>query len=173
MGPTPVGDADGEAFDRFYRSEIHVLTTLAASLTGDVGRAAEIAQEALLRAYRVWPRVSRLDKPGAWVRRVTMNLAIDATRRVRSERRAHGRVATAGATEPVYDVDDAFWLEVRRLPERQRAVVALRYVDDMSLEDIGRTMGISVGTVKSALFAARRTLSERLQLEEGLDVDVR
>jgi RNA polymerase sigma-70 factor (ECF subfamily) len=173
MEPTPVGDADGEAFDRFYRSEIHVLTTLAASLTGDVGRAAEIAQEALLRAYRAWPRVAALDKPGAWVRRVTMNLAIDASRRVRTERRMTSRLAATDSAQEDDAMDDSFWAEVRRLPERQRAVVALRYVDDMSLEDIGRTMGISVGTVKSALFTARRTLADRLQLEEGHDADIR
>jgi RNA polymerase sigma-70 factor (ECF subfamily) len=173
MVPTPLGDEDGEAFESFYRSEIHVLTTLAVSLTGDVERAAEIAQEALLRAYREWPRVVGLDRPGAWVRRVTMNLAIDASRRQRTARRVHGRLMTVETTLPAHEVDDSFWVEVRRLPDRQRMVVALRYVDDMSLEDIGRTMGISVGTVKSALFAARRTLSERLQLEEGHDADVR
>jgi RNA polymerase sigma-70 factor (ECF subfamily) len=173
MGPTFVRDAGGDGFERFYRSEIHVLTTLAASLTGDMDRAAEIAQEALLRAYRAWPRVAGLDKPGAWVRRVTLNLAIDASRRVHTERRAVERSVAASSGEPAYEVEDAFWVEVRRLPERQRAVIALRYVEDMSLEEIGRTMRISVGTVKSALFSGRKTLSARLDVEEGRDADVR
>jgi RNA polymerase sigma factor (sigma-70 family) len=114
-----------------------------------------------------------LDKPGAWARRVTMNLAIDASRRVRTERRMNSRLAATDSAQTDDTTDETFWAEVRRLPERQRAVVALRYVDDMSLEDIGRTMGISVGTVKSALFMARRTLADRLQLEEGNDADIR
>jgi RNA polymerase sigma-70 factor (ECF subfamily) len=173
MGMTLVGDANRDDFDAFYRSEIRVLTTLAASLTGDVGRAQEIAQEAMLRAYRAWPRVGRLDKPGAWARRVTLNLAIDASRHTRAERRATERLAPKIDREPEYAVYGEFWAEVRQLPERQRAVVALRYVDDMSLEEIGRTMRISVGTVKSALFAARKSLAHRFNVEEGPDADLR
>ena len=63
-------------------------------------------------------------------------------------------------------VDDPFWQAVRALPERQRHTVALRYVDDLSIDEIAAVLAVTSGTVKAALFAARNTLSQRLQIEE-------
>lgn len=142
------------------------MVALAASLCGGRELGAELAQEALTRAYRDWPRVSALDRPGAWVRRVTVNLAIDAHRRHVSEQSALARVGTQPSTTDGYGVDDRFWVLVRALPERQGAVTALRFVDDLSLEEIAVVLEVSVGTVKSTLFAARRSLAASLGAQE-------
>jgi RNA polymerase sigma factor (sigma-70 family) len=127
---------------------------------------AELAQEALLRAYRDWTRVSVLDRPGAWVRRATVNLAIDSHRRRVNEQRTLVLAVEPRVEADGFGVDDQFWVLVRALPERQRAVVALRYVDDLSLEEIALVLEVSVGTVKSTLFSARSALAASLGAEE-------
>lgn len=153
-------------FDSFYRREFPRMVAVAASLCGGRELGAELAQEALLRAYRDWMRVSALERPGAWVRRVTVNLAIDAHRRRIGEQTALAREDTQVANVDLYGVDDRFWTFVRALPERQRSVTALRFVDDMSLEDIAVVLEVSVGTVKSTLFAARSSLAASLGAQE-------
>ncbi len=172
MEPTLLPVTGDGGFEAVYRSEVHALSALAASLVGDPERGAEIAHEALLRAFRSGQKVGHMDRPGAWVRRVTINLAIDATRRRRREARMAPRLLASASPEgsPAgVGVDDPFWHAVRGLPERQRAIVALRYVEDMSLEDIARTLEIAVGTVKSALNAAKATLAFQLGEEEDAD----
>jgi RNA polymerase sigma-70 factor, ECF subfamily len=153
-------------FDDLYRREIVPLATLGAALTGSRESGADLAHEALLRAYRAWPEVSALDRPGAWVRRVLINLASDVRRRGGRERRALGRMASRQATASPIDVDDSFWAAVRALPERQRAAVALHYVDDLSIDGIADVLGVTSGTVKASLFAARRSLAATLGAQE-------
>jgi RNA polymerase sigma factor (sigma-70 family) len=165
-------DADRRLdFDAFYRREVLTLAALATSLVGDPQRGSELAQEAMLRVYRAWTKVSGLDRPGAWARRVTINLAIDAGRRRRREDRALMHLGPGVEATTDSEIEDRFWAEVRSLPERQRVAVALRYVDDLSVEEIAAVMAISEGTVKSSLFAARRTLASRLNAEEVRDGD--
>lgn len=142
------------------------MVALAASMCGSREVGAELAQEAMLRAYRDWSKVAVLDRPGAWVRRATVNLAIDSHRRRSNEHVTLARVAAEVSSESGFGVDDRFWVLVRALPERQRAVVALRFVDDLSLEEIAQVLEISVGTVKSTLFSARSALAASLGAEE-------
>ena len=84
--PAPFERFTGD-YTTFFRGELRSLVALAAAIAG-ADRAEEIAQEALLRAHREWDRIARYDKPGAWVRRVTINLATSSRRRRLSERRA-------------------------------------------------------------------------------------
>ena len=74
-------DRTAEAFDEFFRHSHGAVVGLALTMVGDVESARDLAQEAMLRALRDWRRVSRLERPDMWVRRVTVNLAIDARRR--------------------------------------------------------------------------------------------
>jgi RNA polymerase sigma-70 factor (ECF subfamily) len=142
------------------------MVALAASMTGSREVGAELAQEALLRAFRDWPRVSGLERPGAWVRRATVNLAVDAYRRRSTEQATLARMPSSASPPDGFGVDDPFWVLARSLPDRQCAVVALRYVDDLPLEEIAQVLEVSVGTVKSTLFDARRTLARALGAEE-------
>ena len=156
-----------DSFDALYTREAPRLVALSLSLTGNREAARDVAQEALLRAYREWGRVSLMDRPGAWVRRVAINLATDAHRRLQRERTAVSRLAAQPAA--VFDEPDIdrFWAVVRDLPDRQRVVVALRYADDMSVEDIASVLDITEGTVTKTLFMARRSLAARLGEEES------
>ena len=155
-----------DTFEAFYRSEVVSLATLAAALTGSRDNGADLAQEALLRAYRAWPTVSGYERPGAWTRRVVLNLATDARRRRSREQAALSRVSADVSTTMPDPVDDPFWEAVRELPERQQHTVVLRYVDDLSIEEIAGVLDVTSGTVKAALFAARNTLARRLNTEE-------
>ncbi len=160
-------------FDDFYRAQLHPLATLATALTGSRDTGADLAHEALLRAYRSWAKVSVLDQPGSWARRVVINLAIDRHRRSGREQRALELVRSRPAPATAEPADDSFWRAVRTLPARQRSVVVLHYVEDQSVAAIAETLDIRPGTVKAALVDARRTLAGLLGAEEVHDGDRR
>jgi len=151
-------------YTTFFRSEVRSLIALAAAIAGS-DRAEEIAQEALLRAHREWDRIARYDKPGAWVRRVTINLATSSRRRLTSERRALARAGEQRQLDAPPPEVDEFWTLVRRLPHRQAAAVALHYLDDLSIASIADALGCTESTAKAHLHQARRTLATQLRHE--------
>ena len=160
IAPAPLARLD-DGFAAFYREELPAMVTLAAAIAG-TGRAEEIAQDAMVRAHREWARISSYDKPGAWVRRVTTNLAISARRRSARERVALRRLsARATLDAPPPEVDE-FWSLVRQLPPQQGAAVALYYLHDLSVADLAETLGCAEGTAKAHLHKARTSLAARL-----------
>jgi RNA polymerase sigma-70 factor (ECF subfamily) len=156
-------------FESLYRQELSTLIALATTMTGSRDVGADLAHEALARAYRDWRTVGSLDRPGAWVRRVLINLTIDAHRRRERETLALARLDPHPSVAPAEAVGAAFWTAVRVLPERQRAAVALYYIEDLSITEIADILGIAAGTVKTSLFMARRSLAVSLGAEEVLD----
>ena len=134
------------------------------AIVGDRHRAEEIVQDSFERCYRRWRRVSQLDRPGAWVRRVAINAAISASRRNVSERRAVERLGTrdgAGSTlhDPLDSVGDAeVWAAVRALPAEQAAAIALRYGADLTIDEIAATLEVSTSAAKSLLHRGRTAL---------------
>src|SRR5688572_26940986 len=154
-GVPPVGDAEDQAleppgdFEHFYLREYRGVVELAYALSGNRAGAEDISQEAFLRAHRDWHRVGRYQHPGAWVRRVAVNLATSAVRRRLIEARALARVWTR---EPVLvelpPSGADFWRAVRSLPRRQAQVIALHYLEDLSVVEVARVLGCTEGTVK-------------------------
>ncbi|MFN2544261.1 MAG: RNA polymerase sigma factor [Actinomycetota bacterium] len=162
---------DEGSFALFYEREFTAVVGLAYALSGSRSGAEDIAQEAFLAAHRSWDRVGAYEQPGAWVRRVTANLAVSTIRRRLSEARAMVRIG-ARRQEPLPELgveSEEFWRAVRALPKRQAQVAALRYMEDLSVADIARVLEMADGTVKAHLHAARTALARRLQLdiEEG------
>jgi RNA polymerase sigma factor (sigma-70 family) len=160
----------------FCEREFPHLVGAVALYCGDVAVAEEIAQEALARACRYWPRVSQYDAPGAWARRVALNLASSHLRRRALERRARARLAAR--TPDAYegsDVADAVTVRraVSSLPPRQRLALVLRYYADLSVADTAAQMRCAEGTVKAltaqGIAALRATLNDSL-IEEPADV---
>src|SRR5262245_55996471 len=103
---------------------------------GSGGHAEDVAQEAMLAAYRRWDAVSTMEFPAAWVRRTCANLATSVVRRRIVEARAQLRLRRRRAD--VRELDDgasAFWSEVRRLPRRQAQCVALFYIYGCSVKE--------------------------------------
>jgi RNA polymerase sigma-70 factor, ECF subfamily len=148
-------------FDAFYRRELTSMVALAAAIAG-VDRAEEIAQEAMIRAHREWGRVAHYERPGAWLRRVTTNLAISAQRSRLRERRALARVSGRRQLDAPPPEVDGFWALVRQLPPQQAAAVALYYLHDLPITDLADALDCTEGTAKAHLYKARATLAARL-----------
>lgn len=158
-------------FARLVETESRGLVAAVTAIVGDAHRAEEIVQDAFERAYRRWRRVSRLDRPGAWVRRVAINEAISSTRRRTSERRATVRLESLAGVPPAQVdpiqalEDEAVWAAVRALPRDQAVVIALRYGADLGIDEIAETIESTAPAVKSLLHRARAALRESAALE--------
>ena len=158
--------ADVSPFDDLVEREFAQVVALALAILRDGDDAVDVAQETMMRAFERWPDVSRLDRPGAWCRRVALNLVTDRLRsRTRARRlvdrlRTHRRDSLAGVDDDVWD--DAFWAEVARLPPRQRSVIVLHYVNDLAVAEVAGVLEVPEGTVKSDLSRARSRLASRL-----------
>jgi RNA polymerase sigma-70 factor (sigma-E family) len=147
-------------FSEYVAARQRALLRSAWLLTGDWASAEDLVQTALVRAWPHWRRLPDEHAAEAYVRRVMLNTWSSWWRR-----RWRGETPTADLPErpaPPGDADlrTALVDAVRRLPRRQRAVVVLRYLDDLSEAGTAEVLGCSVGTVKSqasrALAALRR-----------------
>lgn len=166
----PVALAGAQTFEDFYRKEYASVVGLAFALSGSRWIAEELAQEAFIAAHRSWARIAAYDQPGAWVRRVVTNLSTSAIRRRVVEAKALVRLTLGerqGAPERAAASDVEFWEAVRSLPRRQSQVVALYYLEDLSVSEVAEVLAMAPGTVKKHLHDGRRALARRLQIEEG------
>lgn len=161
-------DDDGfrAVFDRMFGPAERV----AYRITGDAGLAQELAAEALTRLYVRWPRFVGSDHVDAWVMRVVTNLAISIVRKRRREPAAP--VAPASIEEHLV-VRIALAEALARLPRRQRQVVVLRYLSDLSEADVARALGVSVGSVKTHLHRGLASMRSLLQVPDDGTVEVR
>ena len=126
------------------------------ALAGNLDAAREATDEAFTRAFERWQTVGAMRAPGAWTQTVALNYL-----RRRLRRRPLLRVFRVGQHDvPPPEVPDLeLWQSVRRLPARQQTAVVLRYVHDLSYEQIAEAMNISTGAVASTLNAAHRNLA--------------
>ena len=130
---------------------------------GSQALAEELAQEALFRACSRWEHVGELERPGAWCRRVAINLANSQLRRRRLERRTRHRLFEGDAfTDPDTATAVVVQQAVSALPARQRTVVVLRLVYDLSVQDVAAEMSLSVDAIKSLTKRAVATLRDEL-----------
>lgn len=148
------------AFPEMFRAAYRV----AYRLLGSREDAADCAQEACARACADWPKLVRSGSPLPWTVRVSSNLAIDRWRRAR-------RVSTQVTAGKLVELaPDSTRLDLERaldgLPRRQRDVVVLRYLADLSEADVASVIGCSIGTVKSNASRARAALRAVLTIEE-------
>jgi len=140
-----------EGFREFVLAHGAGLLRLAYLLTGDHSTAEDLLQSALLRAYRHWDRVGGADVPETYVRRILVNQRVSLWRRRRVDElpvAEPDRLVTGGFDESVGIVErDQLWRALHRLPPRTRAVVVLRYWQDMSETATAELLGCSVSTV--------------------------
>ena len=160
MAPVPPQPLD---YDGFYRDEQAAMVALAAAITGSHLLAEDIAHDALIRAYRRWDQISAYDKPGAWLRRVTVNLALSARKRAAAEVRARLRLGPPPTLTPAPAVHDDVWSAVGRLPGKQRAAIALHYLEDRSTAEIAEILGCAESTARVHLHRGRAALAEMLE----------
>jgi len=167
-----VNASDRTQFEEFMASRWPGLVRLAFGLTGDRWLAEDLAQTALASAYAAWWRVRRADDPDAYVRRILINASKSRFRRHRlSEQPSEpGDLPDPEVADATADVGErsALLTALARLPPRQRAVVVLRYVEDMTDAQVGALLGCSASTVRSQ---AARALAKLRASEELEDTD--
>jgi RNA polymerase sigma-70 factor (ECF subfamily) len=151
-----VGKAD--SFEDFFRGEYRDVLGLAYVLSGSWPTAEELTMDAFEVAFRDWPRIARLDKPGAWVRKVVSNAAVSRFRRLGAARRAAERMADDARLDDSREGAEV-WDAVRRLPTRQAQVTALTYLSGYARAEVADLLGISEESVKTHLERARRRLA--------------
>jgi RNA polymerase sigma-70 factor (ECF subfamily) len=151
-----------QLFDRIWPLAWH----WAYGVTGDRMLADHVAQETVLRALRSLDRFDPARPLRPWLKRMTVNLAIDELRRERRHDPPDGWMRELRVVAPFDDEPgqlEALVDAVRELPERQRIVVVLHYWLDTGVEEIGSILDLPVGTVVSRLSRARATLRARLE----------
>jgi RNA polymerase sigma-70 factor (sigma-E family) len=152
-------------YDDFYVALRPRLVRTAYAVSGDLGVAEDSVQTAFAKAYRSWRRISRLESPEAYVRRMAVNEVLN-TRRTAHVRREVVRAELPDTPGTAHDdgalAHDELWRAVLSLPPRQRAVLVLRYYEDLSEQQIADVLGCRPGTVKSQASAALATLRARL-----------
>ncbi len=152
-------------FDEFYASSAARLVRHGYALTGDMAEAQDIAQEAFARAWQRWAAVRDCDSPEAWVRRVATNLAASRWRRIRVARAAAGRTGEEHTPEVSTDTV-ALVSGLRTLSERQRTVLVLHYMCDLTVDQIATELECPTGSVKSWLSRGRTALAAAVRIVE-------
>ena len=172
-GSGVLGSVEGDTVDEvelreFLRERYPRLVAAVALVTGDAASAEDAVQEAIVRAWERTERGEQIAALDRWVAAVALNLSRSRLRRLRVERLARAKLVAAPPVQPSGDrVDIARALA--ELPRRQREVAVLRYVLDLSTQEIAKQMRTSDGTVKSQLFKARAHLADALSLVEDPD----
>lgn len=160
-------NAEDEAnFREFVVSQWQPLARTAYLLTGDRGHAEDLVQSTLVRVHRHWSRIERTDAPYVYARRVMVNLNASIWQRGRKLRHQFTDTPPEAGHAPDehanVDLRDELLRACRSLPPRMRAVLVLRYFEDLPEAEVAAALGVSVGTVKSqhsrALDRLRTTL---------------
>lgn len=154
-------------FAAFVAQHGRGLDRLAYLMLGDEHEAQDLAADALLATWQHWDRVRQADHPLAYVRRILVNKASGLFRRRAQEVTMLDHL-TLLATDDGHDPDTALVVDVRsalaRLPPRRRACLVLRHCFQLTEVEVAKTLGVTVGTVKSqtskAVAQFRRELGE-------------
>ncbi|MFE9255576.1 SigE family RNA polymerase sigma factor [Streptomyces sp. NPDC006879] len=153
------------SFSSYVRARQPALMRTARSLTANPCDAEDLLQTALTKTYVAWERIEDHRALDGYVRRALLNTRTSQWRKRKVDEFACEELPE-GDGVPLPDpaetqvLRDAMWRAVMRLPDRQRAMVVLRYYEDLSEAQTAELLGVSVGTVKSAVSRALGKLRE-------------
>jgi RNA polymerase sigma-70 factor (sigma-E family) len=163
-----------DSFEAFAAENVRALLRTAYLITSDAGEAEDLVQECLLRVSRQWRRVTGMERPVAYSRRVLVNLAVRGSgRRIRHRSELGAFNPESGRDPGILEqigIRDELSRALRQLPARQRAVLVLRYFFDLSDPEIAETLEWPLGTVKSN---AARSLATLRGLMESMPSEKR
>jgi RNA polymerase sigma factor (sigma-70 family) len=154
------------AFEKLFRDEHARCVRVARRIVGNKALAHEIAAEALTRAWSRWDALGG-QRPGAWVVTVSTNLAIDAVRRRTPA--AIDRPALIDSPEEGVVLRAALSKALRTLSSQQRNAILLRFVSELSIDEIASALCVSPGTVKTHLHRGIRRLRHLLGGESDVN----
>ncbi|SES44454.1 RNA polymerase sigma-70 factor, sigma-E family [Streptomyces sp. yr375] len=158
------------SFASYVRARQPVLLRTARSLTANPSDAEDLLQTALTKTYVAWERIEDHRALDGYVRRALLNTRTSQWRKrkvdeyVCDELPEPDPVASAEDPAEHQALHDAMWRAITKLPTRQRAMVVLRYYEDLSEAQTAEVLGVSVGTVKSAVSRALGKLREDPEL---------
>jgi RNA polymerase sigma-70 factor (sigma-E family) len=179
-GVEVTGHDDGSGTSRAARRDAEFAEYMAARqpsllrtaylLTGDRHTAEDLVQTALAKLYLSWDKVQRRESLDGYVRRILVNEHNSLWRRAwKRQETTVSQLPDAPATEAPAGRDADLWAFVQTLPRKQRAVVVLRFYEEMSEAETAAALGVSVGTVKSQTsraLASLRSRSDALDTQE-------
>ncbi|MDP9270792.1 MAG: RNA polymerase sigma factor [Chloroflexota bacterium] len=173
----PSRDASREAsFERLFASFSQPIYTYVLRMAGDPDRAADIAQDTFIKAYRKLDTLADESSARSWLYRIATNTAIDEMRRRRffrpmgDDEREHDRPDPQPGPEAQFlaaSLDDRIQRALLRLRPNHRQCLILSDVEDMNAHQIGELMGMSYGAVRTLLCRARGEMRRELA-EEGI-----
>lgn len=157
-------------YEDFARAQLPRLLRYATMLTGERELAADLVQDVLVKVYRRWSRISDTDCPDRYVLRMVTNGYL-SWRRSRAARLV---VATGDLSDQAQPDDfvsshairDDLWQRLAELPRRQRAVVVLRYYEQLADSEIADLLGCAQATVRGHAHRALKTLRNGLAIEQ-------
>lgn len=150
---------DSAEFDAFYAATSEKLVGQVFAMTGDLGEAEDALQEAYVRAWQHWPKISQYENPEGWVRTVAFRLCVNAWWKTKNRLTAHRR-AVGHEHVPELGPDLLTVVQaLRQLPDKQRQALVLHYVADLTVEQIAAETGAPPGTIKSRLARGRNALA--------------
>ncbi|MBP2404117.1 SigE family RNA polymerase sigma factor [Streptomyces syringium] len=160
------------SFSSYVRARGPVLQRTARALTSNPCDAEDLLQTALTKTYLAWERIEDHRALDGYVRRALVNTRTSQWRKRRvdeypCEELPEREAAPQADPAEQQVLRDAMWRAVRRLPERQRAMVVLRYYEDLTEVQTAELLGVSVGTVKSAVSRALGKLREDPELSHA------
>jgi RNA polymerase sigma-70 factor (ECF subfamily) len=154
-------DEPDDAFEALFRREFQSISRTAYLIVGDWEVAREVSQDAFVQVLRHWEKVKEMESPGGWVRRVAIRKAVRSRRR-----ETRGRALEHAAAPTLVGEPNLANLDVHRalltLPRRQRAAIALRYLEDRPVSEIAALLGCGEVTVRTHLARGRKAMAERL-----------
>lgn len=159
------------SFTAYVRARQPVLLRTARSLTANQNDAEDLLQTALAKTYTAWERIEDHRALDGYVRRALLNTRTSQWRKRKVDEFVCEELPepepVAGAADPAerQALRDAMWRAVMKLPARQRAMVVLRYYEDLSEAQTAEVLGVSVGTVKSAVSRALGKLRDDPELD--------
>jgi RNA polymerase sigma-70 factor, ECF subfamily len=156
---------DADVIEHVYREQFPRFWKAMAAIIGNPDDARDAVQEGFARALAARQTYRGDGSVEGWIWRITLNAAVDARRRTREQPLEEAFLLELPNPESDPALSDA----LRQLPKRQRLLIFLHYLADLSYEDAARICGITEGAVGASLWKARRTLAMLLEDERSPD----